>query len=386
VLYVDLSLTDAQFRARYLTYKFAANLYRERPPQVENISEWIRDMVAEHGFRVVVIDSLSALKRTHDGIRETLSCMRRLKQLRDELGVSILAVTDAFEPRDGWVSESDLMRSRVLCTVADSVFAIGRKRRPEGARSIVQTRSRAAKLSWTGRDAPECEIKRLENGMLAFEFDDRFEPEIDDKTLALVRSIHSRHSDGASFRLIGSELGISKSGAHKLYKRWKPIMASGQLTVDSGQLEDEDDHWDETEISDSASEWLEEESTSSPPYKGGVASASDDGVVLTHDAENHPPATAGPLLCKEGSFFRDPSGIPFGAGLGRRSICDLEFGFDAYGQEIYVESREEHTRRPTVWYQIDRRTTRRFVPRCVRHPGRAYEYRAVFVDLQIPTS
>ncbi len=50
----------------------------------------------------------------------------------------------------------------------------------------------------------------------------------------------------------------------------------------------------------------------SPPYEGGVADASADGVVLSesselrdgHGAENHPPATAVPLLRKEGSLGR----------------------------------------------------------------------------------
>ncbi|MBP6004888.1 MAG: hypothetical protein KA746_15775 [Pyrinomonadaceae bacterium] len=48
----------------------------------------------------------------------------------------------------------------------------------------------------------------------------------------------------------------------------------------------------------------------SPPYEGGVADASSDGVVLSdardlsssNVSENHPPATAVPLLRKEGSF------------------------------------------------------------------------------------
>ena len=55
---------------------------------------------------------------------------------------------------------------------------------------------------------------------------------------------------------------------------------------------------------------------SSPPYEGGVAPASGDGVVLcpTHhttpspmdaNGENHPPATAVPLLRKEGSLLND---------------------------------------------------------------------------------
>ncbi len=51
---------------------------------------------------------------------------------------------------------------------------------------------------------------------------------------------------------------------------------------------------------------------SSPPHEGGVAATSADGVVLSDtieqpllitDPENHPPAKAGPLLRKEGSFI-----------------------------------------------------------------------------------
>ena len=54
------------------------------------------------------------------------------------------------------------------------------------------------------------------------------------------------------------------------------------------------------------------DSKSSPPYEGGVAAVSADGVVLspdreqsslTVDSENRPPAKAVPLLRKEGSFI-----------------------------------------------------------------------------------
>ena len=47
---------------------------------------------------------------------------------------------------------------------------------------------------------------------------------------------------------------------------------------------------------------------SSPPYEGGVAAASADGVVLSsgeNESENHPPAKAVPLLRMEGSFLGD---------------------------------------------------------------------------------
>jgi KaiC/GvpD/RAD55 family RecA-like ATPase len=213
VLYVDLSLSDAQFRERYSgsgdtpvpmsakreklsnadtasvgtrvsplrLFRFPEKLYRGRPQSEMDLCDWIERTVEANAFQVVIVDDISAIKRTHDGIRETLACMRRLKQLRDKLGISILVLCDAFEPTDWWVSENDMKRSRVLCTVADSVFAMGRKRRPEGARYVVQTRSRSAQLFWDSRNAPVGTITRLASGLLGFEFDERFTPEMDEE-------------------------------------------------------------------------------------------------------------------------------------------------------------------------------------------------------------
>jgi hypothetical protein len=43
-----------------------------------------------------------------------------------------------------------------------------------------------------------------------------------------------------------------------------------------------------------------------------------------------------------------------------RSIYDLEIEYNAYHEPIYVESRDEDTRRPMVWYQQFPEGTRRF--------------------------
>ena len=47
------------------------------------------------------------------------------------------------------------------------------------------------------------------------------------------------------------------------------------------------------------------------------------------------------------------------AGPARRSISDLPRGRDGYGNEIYIESRCEHTGKPAVWYKIDKEGTKR---------------------------
>ena len=141
-------------------------------------------------------------------------------------------------------------------------------------------------------------------GLLGFEFDERFSLQMDEEKRRRICDIHSRREAGITWRGIAAELGISRSWACDLYKKWTPAMASNQQSAASNEQEDEDDRWDETEISAEASEWLEEE------------------FPIAHSP--------------------------------------LSVGYDGYGQQILVESREEHTGKPTVWYQVDRRTTRRF--------------------------
>jgi hypothetical protein len=47
---------------------------------------------------------------------------------------------------------------------------------------------------------------------------------------------------------------------------------------------------------------------------------------------------------------------PFAAALARRAIHDLERDYDQNDHEIFVESREEHSGKPKVWYQRSPRT------------------------------
>ena len=100
VLYVDLDMSVAQFlarntvpnadKAKVKSHEFSDRFYRESPPDVEALVTWLRDAVKAIGARAVVIDSLAAVRKTHDGVRETLGLMRELRAVRDELGISIL--------------------------------------------------------------------------------------------------------------------------------------------------------------------------------------------------------------------------------------------------------------------------------------------------------
>jgi len=37
----------------------------------------------------------------------------------------------------------------------------------------------------------------------------------------------------------------------------------------------------------------------------------------------------------------------------------LSVGFDGYGQQIFIESRDEYTGKPIVWYQFDAKGNKR---------------------------
>jgi hypothetical protein len=230
VLYVDLLHTEEQFQMRCVggsvRHRFPMNLFRDRPPSLSQLFEWLRANVLAHKIQVVIIDDLSAVRNTNDGVRETLGLMRKLRELRDELGISILAITDSAEPTRRTIGERELGRSRMLCSVADSVFAIGRGLdRPEDF-YLIQTGSRSSAVEWTEEYAPTATLGRTDSGLLAFEFDDRFTKESDPETLQRIREVKRlADTEGKSFRQIAPILGISKSWACKLHKRWTPTMS-----------------------------------------------------------------------------------------------------------------------------------------------------------------
>jgi hypothetical protein len=408
VLYVDLTLTNKQFQARYshhtpdshffTTYKFSERLYRDRPPACDELVDWVRSMVTYHGFQVVVIDDLSAFKRTHDGTLDTLRIMRGLRQLRDELNISILVLTDSAEPRRGFVSEADLGRSRVLCSVADSVFAICRY--PHGA-YFVQTRSRNSAIGWTVHNAPTGRITRLETGLLGFEFDERFSPRIDDETKYLIHRVKSMRDDGATYRAIALELGISKSRAAVLFKKWTPAMgeefavgreqlpvsepesvATGDFSVisttPSAEAADttpikggEYEEWDEAGFE--KPDWLEgidDDAVCHPAFEilstaDSQAPASEHGphacpflydaspeaeAWFLHLVRTHPERTDDSILRDYAAaepWCRPPGAAP--PYDPNDPFASMEATIDDHDNQIFVEERTE-TGKPRVWY------------------------------------
>jgi len=327
VLYVDLKLSERQFGMRYTNegkpYKLSENLYRDRPAADEDLCKWLREKVSECGVRVIVIDDLSAIRQTFDGTRETLKLMRELKQLKDELDVSILVLAGSREQRRGaLVCEADLIRSRVLCDAADSVFALGVHAGNPNFRYLVQTRSLGGPIKWHARNGPVCSIRSSDEGLLGMAFDERFVAEVDEETRQLICNVKWRKDAGASYREIADKLGISRSTAFRLCKKWTAALEK-DLVIEP-----------EAHVSQDAEE------------SGGNA------TVMEH-ASSIDGTLVNTRVSARSSYPMDVSAIPFAAALKRIHVKDLKRGVDGYGREMFIEKEFEYNGKPIVWYQYD---------------------------------
>jgi hypothetical protein len=400
VLYVDLELSDKQFITRYSTFdngdasthKFNDNFHRDRPPSLDKLAGWLRALIVQRSIRVVVIDSLAALKTTADGTRETLELMRELRRITHEFDVSILVVTDAAEPaRASMPSQRDLGRSRVLCSPADSVFAIGSDPKRTDEKCILQTRVRNSAIIWNASNAPRCHIRRNDSGLLAFEFDERFRSDVDMEKRELIRQIKTMHDDTEmSFRAIADELGSSRSTCERLYKKWTPSMEPRP-----SRLFDDDDEVDaafanKEEVDKSIFPGCEEydEALADPRFAAldertedeaghlrrelyNLRLARDDAKYIYETTGSTPPLNgrSSDLINKPADAdnpdeqFDDTSAEPENpfTFLG----VPLTLHLDRYGTEMWVETTDS-LGRPIVWYQLSKQG------RCRRYERRLF--------------
>lgn len=358
VLYVDLKLSDMQFGLRYSDpeterdYRFSDDLYVDRPPSVDQLVPWLRDMIAA-GIGVIVIDDLSAVQETSDGTKHTLRLMRNLRELTDTLGVSILVIAGSRAHRfNVSVNESDLRRSRVLCDVADSVFGIGHHPHHTGSQYIMQTRSRTMPIYWDHTQPPQFTIQRSEDGFIGPKFDERFAEQIDEDTAWLIYQIKNRHDEGCSFRLIAEDLDISKSRAERLIKKWTPeIQRHFDDRIDwSDDCDDLDDEFD-----DETEEESDEDATPEAPEP------QEDANTVTDPEPNA--LTESPLPAQPQEHRSPPDETILAEGGEPPLSSDfslltshLRHAVDADGHNIWIET-ERRDGQPKVWYEYDSANT-----------------------------
>ncbi|MBK9153556.1 MAG: AAA family ATPase [Chloracidobacterium sp.] len=230
VLYADLTHSDMQFQTRYSrfsetglylrSFRFAERFYRGRPSVDEEPFDWLRARLAGDRFEAVIVDDVTAFRRTRDGAGEAADLMRRLARLRDEFRVSmlVLAPSDA-PPRDRPISEVQLRRSRSLLAAADRAFALDPLPEHPDKKRLTGIRNCGGRKSRGGSVVPAGSTKQRNDGMVAFCFNEHRVSRLDPATRELVRRITDLRQNGTSFRQIAKELQISKTRAARLAGR-----------------------------------------------------------------------------------------------------------------------------------------------------------------------
>jgi len=167
--------------------------------------------------------------------------------------------------------------------------------------------------------------------MLAFEFDERFAPKFDEETRAVIGQINSLYEAGRSYRAIAVELGISKSQAHRLHAKWTPSIECG---VRSAECRSEEELIaEQAEVVDEGS-WQPES-----------AANEHENTRMEQEIESGTDEEDFEILYSE---------ICIPQSEGRQSVYDLTRSVDGYGREIFIESKDERSGKPTVWYHIDK--------------------------------
>jgi hypothetical protein len=263
-LYVDLSMSDRQFASRHSyrgkkgedrAWHVSKRLYCDRPDDEGDLLEWLERQIAAEKLKYVIIDDLGSIMRTCDGTRETMAVMRGLRRICGRFGVSILAIMQSEAPKgNAGVSERDLGRQRVLCRLADSVFAIGHHRSRAGYVSLTQMRSRSSSLKWTANNAIPAKIIERDGAVGL-----KFEMDISEEERNLIWAVTGLRGAGLSFREIAIKLRISKSRAHRLGGRWHEMHEQdleAYLKAEGEEWDDDDDHDEYDDAEDE--EYIEE--------------------------------------------------------------------------------------------------------------------------------
>jgi hypothetical protein len=309
--YIDLEKSEKHWEMRYSAdaglkaqffhkhYQFSSNFVRiwldvaaactHGNKLIDGLLTAIEAKIREHDLKVLVLDNITFLKRSSRGTREMLSMMLGLSRLRYELGVSILVL--ARTPRDDRprpLSVDEMQSARMICDLADSVFAVGQNYADASGRYVKQLRSRNAGLIYDSPHVPVFTLKKIGGNFLGFEFT-HFAPERElltdireHREWQTIEQIKQMADQGTRIRDIADSLSLSKTKTHRLLQMWRP--PKGHLTAETrrrreGEIdEDSKPSWEELSADERRDQYLKRRGTkmSVPPaVAGGVFDHAD---------------------------------------------------------------------------------------------------------------
>ncbi|MBD1383740.1 AAA family ATPase [Mucilaginibacter rigui] len=238
VIYYDFELSDKQFQKRYsdedgTMHMFSDNLFTDnvdftqlvtdRQYKFENaLLDKIKQDIIDTDAKLIVIDNITFLSaQTSSDVQVAMELMKLLKQLKTELGVTILVLAHTPKRQASQsLTINDLAGSKQLSNFADTVFAIGVSAADSGHRYVKQVKpSRSGELVYDKSNVLKCELQREESdeSLLTFKF-----IEFCDEASLLADSLDMESLKeealrlratvpGITIRQIGQQLGVSKT-------------------------------------------------------------------------------------------------------------------------------------------------------------------------------
>ncbi len=237
ILYFDFELSEKQFENRYSIkfekhYNWDNNFLRVEinpdaiVPDAQTFEDFLNDSleqsIKDTGAKVLIIDNLTYLKNETEKAKDALSLMKHLKALKNEYGLSILALAhtpkrDLSKP----ITRNDLSGSKALMNFCDSSFSIGESHSDKNLRYLKQIKQRNTELIYDTENVCVCQIDKPINFLL-FEFVnfgkewEHLKQHTEKDKENLTEKVSELKQQGRSLREIGSELGISHQQAKRI--------------------------------------------------------------------------------------------------------------------------------------------------------------------------
>lgn len=234
VLYLDLELSDVQFRKRYSDnftndFQFNDNLFivnfqrRFSLPAGKDYDEYflesLQTLLDETGAKIVFIDNMTRLiSADTDQAKSAKPLMDKLNAMKFDFRLTMVLIehsrkTDNLRP----ISINDLQGSKMKVNFADAVFTIGQSSKDKNLRYIKQLKVRSSEVDFDAENVALYELVQ-KNSFLQFEVvgygsEREHLKEITDKdVLDLERSIIEMKAGNSTMSLgeIAKSLGTNK--------------------------------------------------------------------------------------------------------------------------------------------------------------------------------
>lgn len=249
VYYLDYEQSEKQFQLRY-TNKETKEMYEfseefKRPRLIIELSSGEETAIAhffkmvkkkaEQGGKIFILDNVTFLISKIENGADIIAFMKKLKNLKEEYGLSFLILAHTTKTKDTKpITQDDLAGSKKLMNFADSAFAMG-KSRIDGSIYLKQIKARMGSIVYHEDNVL---VGGLVNDNNFLHFEDygtateesllkKSNKAVTDPTkiedIELAYTLHSK--EGLSNRQIAKELGVSDKTIGKWIGQYENILA-----------------------------------------------------------------------------------------------------------------------------------------------------------------